>query len=141
MEFQIIDNQLHTDDFLRLFAAAGWGDVPRNMAQTAIQNSYATFSVVYEHQTIGMARLLGDGAMAFFLKDFVIDPAFQGRGLGRLLLQHIEAYIRARLQPGWTGYLQLISARGKEDFYLKSGYAAHPHDHSGAGMSKWIPAE
>ena len=141
MEFDIIDNQLKTDDFLRLFAAAGWGDVPRSMADTALKNSYATFSVLYKNQTIGMARLLGDGAMSFFLKDFVIEPSFQGKGAGRLLLHHIEEYIRAQLKPGWNGYLQLISAKGKENFYQKSGYAVHPHDHSGAGMSKWIPAE
>lgn len=141
MEYQIHNNQLKTDDFLRLFAAVGWGDAPRSMAETAIKNSYATFSVQYEHQTIGMARLLGDGAMSFFLKDLVIDPSHQGRGAGRLLLTHIEEYIRAQLQPGWNGYLQLVSARGKEDFYQKAGYAIHPNEHSGPGMSKWIPAK
>ena len=137
----ILDNQLNTDDFLRLFAAAGWGDLPRTMAETALQNSYATFSVLYENKIIGMARLLGDGAMAFFLKDFVIDPTFQGRGAGRKLLAHIEEYIRSQLQPGWTGYLQLVSAKGKEAFYCKAGYALHPHERSGAGMSKWITKE
>lgn len=141
MEFVLCNNQLKTDDFLRLFAAAGWGDVPRNMAETALLNSYATFSVLHEHKVIGMARLLGDGAMSFFLKDFVIDPSFQGKGAGKLLLNHIEKYISTQLQPGWNGYLQLISAKGKEDFYQKMGYTAHPHEHSGAGMSKWIPAE
>lgn len=141
MDFIILDNQLNADDFLRLFAAAGWGDLPRNMAETALQNSYATFSVLYENKIIGMARLLGDGAMAFFLKDFVIEPSFQGKGAGKRLLAHIEEYIRAQLHPGWTGYLQLVSAKGKEDFYRKAGYAIHPHEHSGAGMSKWITKE
>lgn len=85
-----------------------------------------------------MARLLGDGAMAFFLKDLVVEPSFQGKGIGRMLINHIEAYIRQKLQPGWEGYLQLVSAKGKEGFYQHMGYAMHPHETSGAGMSKWI---
>ena len=141
MPIEIRDNQLRAEDFIALFAAAGWGDVPYAMAQTALENSYATFSVHRDGQVIAMARLLGDGAMAFFLKDFVIEPTFQGRGAGRRLLAHIEEYIRSQLQPGWTGYLQLVSAKGKEAFYCKAGYVLHPHGHSGAGMSKWITKE
>ena len=85
-----------------------------------------------------MGRLLGDGAMSFFLKDFVVDPECQGSGIGRVLLTHIEEYICAQLKPGWAGYLQLVSAKGKEEFYQKLGYMAHPNEHSGPGMSKWI---
>ena len=140
MSYQFLNNHLQADDFIRLFAAAGWGDVPRDMVECALQNSYATFSVVSEGRVIAMGRLLGDGAMAFFLKDFVVEPAFQGKGIGRMLLSHMEAYIASRLQPGWTGYLQLVSAKGMEGFYQKAGYAIHPHDHSGPGMSKWIEA-
>ena len=88
MSYQFLDNQLQADDFIRLFAAAGWGDVPRDMVECALQNSYATFSVVCEGRVIAMGRLLGDGAMAFFLKDFVVDPACQGQGIGRALLTH-----------------------------------------------------
>lgn len=141
MPIEIRDNQLRAEDFIALFAAAGWGDVPYAMAQTALENSYATFSVHRDGQVIAMARLLGDGAMAFFLKDFAVLPAFQGKGIGRLLNAHIEEYIRSRLQPGWHGYLQLVSAKGKESFYLKMGYTAHPHEHSGPAMSKWIANE
>ena len=85
-----------------------------------------------------MARLLGDGAMSFFLKDLAVEPEYQGNGIGRVLLTHIEEYIQSQLKPGWEGYLQLVSAKGKEKFYQKLGYSIHPHEHSGAGMSKWI---
>ena len=141
MDFQFNNNQLQPDDFIRLFASAGWGELPRDMVETTLKNSYATFSVVADEHVIAMARLLGDGAMAFFLKDLVVEPSWQGHGIGRMLLAHIESYIRDQLRPGWNGYLQLVSAKGKEGFYQKEGYALHPHEHSGAGMSKWITKE
>lgn len=138
MEYKIQDNILSTDDFLRLFAAVGWGELPRDMAETAVKNSYAVFSVVSGDETIAMARLLGDGAMAFFLKDLAVSPRFQGQGIGRALMTHIEEYIAAHLKPGWNGYFQLVSAKGKEGFYSSLGYVSHPNDRSGAAMSKWI---
>lgn len=134
----ILDNQLQAEDFIRLFAGAGWGELPWDMVETSLANSYATFSVKSGDKVIAMARLLGDGAMSFFLKDFVVEPEYQGSGIGRVLLIHVEEYIRAQLKPGWEGYLQLVSSKGKEGFYQKLGYAVHPHEHSGPGMSKWI---
>lgn len=138
MEYVILDNKLQADDFIRLFASAGWGNLSQDMVKTALTNSYATFSVKNGDRVIAMARLLGDGAMSFFLKDLVVEPEYQQSGIGRVLLTHVEEYIRAQLEPGWEGYLQLVSAKGKEEFYQKLGYAVHPHEHSGPGMSKWI---
>lgn len=134
----ILDNQLQVEDFIRLFAGAGWGELPWDMVETSLANSYATFSVKSGDKVIAMARLLGDGAMSFFLKDFVVEPEYQGSGIGRVLLTHVEEYIRAQLKRGWEGYLQLVSSKGKEGFYQKLGYAVHPHEYSGPGMSKWI---
>ena len=138
MEYIILDNQLKADDFIRLFASAGWGELPQDMVETSLANSYATFSVKSGGKVIAMARLLGDGAMSFFLKDLVVVPEYQGSGLGRILLTHVEEYIRTQLKSDWEGYLQLVSAKGKEGFYQKLGYAIHPNEHSGPGMSKWI---
>lgn len=138
VHLEICNNELTVDDFIRLFAAAGWGEPPADLTSAAITGSYAVFSARLNGQTVAMARLLGDGAMSFFLKDFVVEPSCQGQGIGRALLTHVENYIASQLKPGWNGYLQLVSAKGKEAFYQKCGYAIHPHDHSGAGMSKWI---
>lgn len=138
MQYMILDNQLQVDDFIRLFVSVGWGELPKDMVEIALANSYATFSIKNGDKVIAMARLLGDGAMSFFLKDMVVEPEYQGSDIGRTLLTHVEEYIYAQLQPGWEGYLQLVSAKGKEKFYQKLGYAVHPHEHSGPGMSKWI---
>ena len=69
---------------------------------------------------------------------FEIAPDYRGKGIGRELLTHIEDFIRSELKEGWWSFLQLISAKGKEEFYLKCGYKAHPHERSGAGFTKVI---
>lgn len=41
--------------------------------QIGLKNSHVTFSVVENNKVIEMARLLGDGTMSFYIKDFVIE--------------------------------------------------------------------
>lgn len=138
MSYKICENQLKTEDFINLFESTGWGKPLYEQAETSIKNSYATFCVKDGEKVIAMSRLLGDGGMAFFLKDLVVLPEYQGQGIGRMLLTYMEEYIRKQLKNGWEARFQLMSAKGKEPFYRKIGYVQHPHEHSGAGFTKMI---
>lgn len=138
MAFTIRDNCLSTLDLLALFKLAGWGTPNADMAETSIKNSYATFEVLDGERTIAMARLLGDGGMAFFLKDLIVHPDYQGQGVGKILLSHIEEYIKEQLKPGWDARFQLMSAKGKDGFYKKMGYTEHPHEYGGPGFTKML---
>lgn len=97
-----------------------------------------TFAVVEEENVIGMARLLGDGGMAFYLKDLVVLPEYQGQGIGKELLEHVQSYIKNELEDGWQTSLELMSAKGKEEFYKKFGFEERPSKCRGAGMMKRI---
>ena len=138
MDYTIYENTLEAADFIELFESAGWGRPDRKLVETSLKNSFATFEVRDGKKVIAMAILIGDGGMAFFLKDLIVLPEYQGKGVGKGLLRHIEDYIRSQLKDGWWSYLQLMSAKNKEEFYLKCGYKAHPHEHSGAGFTKII---
>ena len=135
---KILENQLTVNDFSRLYQSAGWGCPNEKMIQVSLEKSYATFSVEEDGMIIGMARLLGDGGLAFYLKDFVIMPEYQGRGIGKVLLAHVENYIKNELEEGWNTCLELMSAKGKEEFYKKFGFEERPTEFRGAGMMKMI---
>ena len=134
----ILENQLTVSDFSHLFQSAGWGCPCEKMIQVSLEKSYATFSVEEDGKVIGMARLLGDGGMAFYLKDFVILPEFQGQGIGKALLEYVENFIKNELEDGWTTCLELMSAKGKEEFYKKRGFEERPTETGGAGMHKML---
>ena len=133
---KILENVLTVTDFMKLYESAKWGKCREDIVQVSLKNSYATFAVMDGENVIGMARLLGDGGMAFYLKDFVILPEYQGKGIGRELLEYVQNYIRNELKDGWQTTLELISAKGKEEFYKKSGFEERPGKHMGAGMAK-----
>ncbi len=135
---KIIENVLTATDFIRLYESAGWGKKSEDIVQVSLKNSYVTFAVIEGENVIGMARLLGDGGMAFYLKDFVISPEFQGKGVGKELLEYVQNYIKNELKDGWQTSLELMSAKGKEDFYKKFGFVERPSQYFGAGMMKRI---
>ena len=138
MEYRIEKNTLLPEEHMALWEAAGWGTPDRDLVETSLRGSYATFAVRDGGRIIARARLIGDGGMAFYLKDLIVSPDYQGKGIGRELLSYVEDFVRGELKEGWWSFLQLMSAKGKEEFYLKCGYKAHPHERSGAGFTKVI---
>ena len=47
-------------------------------------------------------------------------------------------YLKAGMKPGYRVKLNLMSAKGKEDFYEKFCFVVRPNDIFGAGMDQWI---
>lgn len=127
---EIVKNRLSTCDFIRLYEDAGWGALNESIVEKAIRNSYATFSLVNNDETIAMARILSDSAMVYYLKDFVVLSKYQRMGYGTTLIKYIIDYIKEDSPEGATSRLEIMSAGGKEPFYKKMNFIKS----SGNGM-------
>jgi UDP-N-acetylglucosamine 2-epimerase (non-hydrolysing) len=69
-----------------------------------------------------MVRLIGDGGMSFYIKDFAVIPSYQYKGVGTLLLESLEKYIRESVSSEWAVSLELISTKEAVSFYKKKGF-------------------
>ena len=124
------------DDFVNLRSKVGWGDLDLKLASKSLANSLFHITVYENSQLIGMGRVVGDGAMYFYIQDVVVDPQYQKQGIGSLIMEHIESYLTSAAYEGST--IGLFSAKGKEDFYSKYHYLLRPSDSLGHGMCKFI---
>ena len=135
---EIKRNILTAELFLELYTSVGWEPPCEAQVRTALQNSLATFAAFENGKPVGMARLIGDGGMSFYIKDFAILPSHQGKGIGTKLIAALEKYIRDTVAPGWTVSLELISTKEAVPFYKRMGFEERPCEWDGPGMMKML---
>ena len=104
-------NGLTPELFLELYQSVGWEAPGKEQVEEALRHTLATFTAYDGERPVGMVRLLGDGGMSFYVKDFAVLPSYQSRGVGSLLLESVQQYIRGAIRPGWAGGLELISGK------------------------------
>ncbi|MHC4378372.1 MAG: GNAT family N-acetyltransferase [Planctomycetota bacterium] len=69
---------------------------------------------------VGVARSVTDFHYCCYLSDLAVDRGFQGRGIGRALVD------RTQDQLGPKAKLILLSAPAAVDYYPKLGFEHHP---------------
>lgn len=85
------------------------------------QNTEATTETVLEPPTtVGMGRIIGDGALFFLVVDIAVLPAHQGKGLGKRIMKEIENWIVENVPP--TGYISLGADGKAKDLYAQYGF-------------------
>ena len=121
-EISLVDNILQAEDFVRLRIETGFAEVPVEHARKALQNGLINVSAIYNGELVGMGRLVGDGAMYWYLQEIIILPKFQRKGIGTMIVNHLVDYAKANSVTGKFTTLGGVSAKGKEPFYEKMGF-------------------
>lgn len=135
MEYQ--ENVLCYEDYCRLRESVGWTNFSKEQTQAALSNSLYTVAVFENSQAVGMGRLIGDG-MYLVIADIVVNPVYQGKGIGSKIVSMLIVYTTKELPDGGRTSIQLISEKGKEPFYEKLGFKRIPNDFCGSGMKMVI---
>ena len=131
-------NTLTPDLFLELYASVGWEPPCREQVECALQNTMASFVAYEGEKAIGMVRLLGDGGMSFYIKDFAVLQKYQGMGVGKQLLTELQQYILTHIDKEWAVSLELISTKEAVNFSKIYGFEERPCEWDGPGMFKMI---
>jgi len=134
---RIVENNLTPNIFTSLRKTGPFKSYQDEDIAIAIKNSLYTIYVLDDSEKpIGMARVVGDGRIAFFIKDVVVIPENQGRYIGTIIMEHVLAYIKAHCCD--DAYVGLMSTPHKEGFYEKFGFLRRPNDEYGAGMIMYV---
>jgi GNAT superfamily N-acetyltransferase len=82
--------ELPLDRLLALYDSVGWvaytNERRRAELQKAVRNSTYVVSAWSGAALIGLARGLSDDSSIFYLQDVLVHPDFQGKGIGRQLV-------------------------------------------------------
>lgn len=98
-----------------LLGKVGMSFVSADKHRISFENSYAVVFVFEENKMVGFGRSISDGVRQSALYDIAIDPIYQGRGIGRRI---INLLLNATPDCNFV----LYASPGKEDFYRKLGF-------------------
>lgn len=136
MEYKV-ENTITLKEYNQLRNSVGWDSKNIQIIQKALENSIIVKKATLENNVIGMARVIGDG-LYYYIVDVVVNPEYQNKGIGKLLIESIVKDIEVRTKIGQKCSIYLISMKGKEDFYEKCGFTKIPYDYTGYGMIRRI---
>lgn len=121
IQFQYIDSlsKAHLDQLITLFQKAAFWASDRTAADMAIAIAHSNPVVtVWEgNQLIGFARATSDGIYRATIWDVVIDPDYQGAGLGRKLVETVLSHpLMSRIERVY------LMTTHQQEFYKRIGF-------------------
>ena len=123
IQFELADNVLKAEDFLRLKVSTGFIERPLQQVETALKNGLFNVSAICDGKVVGMGRLVGGGVMYWYLQEIVVLPEYQGKGIGKSIVNRLIEYIKSTAIQGTIIDIGLTAVKGKEPFYEKFGFS------------------
>ena len=131
----IADRLPTLDEYLALCEGVGWSKyVNRETARVALSNSLCAVVAEQDSRCVGMGRIVGDGALFFYIQDVVVEPSLQGQGLGQKLMIRLMQWLDDNAPD--RAFVGLFSAKGKTPFYERYGFSAAAIE--GPGMYQYL---
>lgn len=115
-DYRIIARTPAIEDYRRLRAISGL--TPRSAEAAAV----------------GMGRVIGDGGLFFQIVDIAVDPAHQGRGLGKAVMAALIEHLRATVPA--EAYISLIADGEAHRLYAQYGF--QPTAPASIGMALFL---
>ncbi|MGX5556790.1 GNAT family N-acetyltransferase [Bacillus cereus] len=117
-QYTISNDTPTLEEYKYLCSAVGWEDhINFDVAEISLKNSIFVVIVKDESKAIGMGRIVGDGVVYFYIQDVVVDPDYQGLGIGKKIMNVLVEYLKENAPN--KAFVGLFAPEGKEKFYEK----------------------
>ncbi len=133
--YRIEERSIHPEDYLQIRATTSWRSFDRQVVEKALANDLYAVSVYHQDRLVGIGRVIGDGAIYFYIQDIIVIPGYQSRGVGTFIMEQIERFLKTAAPQ--HAFIGLMAAEGVLRFYQKFGYRPRPEDRP--GMFKIMP--
>jgi GNAT superfamily N-acetyltransferase len=108
------------EEHASLFERVGWPWYGEEGTRRALGNSLFGAVAIRGEEVVGMGRVVGDGAIFFYLQDLAVDPAVQRLGIGASIVSSLLA--TAREHGPTTSFVGVFATPMAVDFYERHGF-------------------
>ncbi len=118
-------NTLSAEEFVLLWESV-WGQGPSiEQTRLAMDNTLFRVSIYDGERIVAMARAIGDKGLCYYIKDVIVLPEYQGKGIGRMLIKELLSFIEENGVPKTNIFVELCAMPDKTPFYEKFGFSAN----------------
>lgn len=124
----MLDDDIEKGEVIALYKANEWSsaDKPEQL-MAALRNSHSLVTARIDSKLIGLGNAISDGHLVVYFPHMLVDPPFQGMGVGRAMMEVLK-------QRYAKFHQQMLTADGKAiQFYENLGFSK-----AGATQSMWI---
>ncbi|SNY91058.1 Acetyltransferase (GNAT) domain-containing protein [Cohaesibacter sp. ES.047] len=134
-DYRIVRQTPPLEDFLRLRRITGLTVYSQEAARKGLEGTIVAALVLKGETVVGMGRLVGDGGCVFIIADVAVDPAHQGKGLGKRIMAELMDYVNTEL--GSKAYVSLVADLPADKLYASFGF--EPVAPASIGMAYRVP--
>lgn len=117
MNIRIQNNckNINWDEVINILKTVGMSYTDGTIHKKSFENSYTVVFIFDDENLIGFGRAISDGLRQSAIYDVAIIPEYQGKGIGRLIIENI-------IKATPTCNFILYASPGKEGFYESLGF-------------------
>lgn len=129
----LVDRFPGVEDYRRMRIATGLSDKSVEAATRGLDNTIYGVSLLRilrpfdrlrtqdkREEVVGMGRIVGDDGCFYFVVDIAVDPALQGRGLGKRIMSVLDVWLKANAPH--SAHVGLFADGDAKHLYEKYGF-------------------
>ena len=127
------ERRISVDEYQKLRAFTDWNMFGDELIEEALSRDLYSLVVYKAWELVAMARVIGDGAIYYYIQDLIVHPDFRNQGVATSVMNKIEAFLSKN--AAHNSFIGLMAAEGTESFYINFGFRKRPG--SAPGMFKY----
>lgn len=120
LQYDVLHKAPTAEEYVHLRVAAGLSPKSLQAAEKGLENSVFAVTLRVSSKLIGMGRIIGDGGCFYQIVDIAVEPAYQGRGLGKVIMSELTAYLNDHAPEG--AYVSLLADVPADQLYRQFGF-------------------
>lgn len=120
MNIRIEHRELTVPEYQLLRSSTGWETLSDEAVKKGMQGSLFSVCFTVGDKIAAAGRIVGDGAIYFYIQDVIVVPEFQRTGLGDMVMEELESWLKENAFE--NSFIGLMASEGVKKFYLRFGY-------------------
>ncbi len=120
MEYIVVIGTPEVNDYIRLRHGGGLSRFTIEAAQKGLKGTLFGVQIMYDNNSVGMGRVVGDGGCFYTVVDIVIESGHRGRGLSKMIMNAIMKNLGKHADS--SSYISLLADVPADNLYKQFGF-------------------